>query len=69
MDMCLFFQILTIGTSVTYDLVGTDVKDGIVLKHFSATHQTLLIDVKTRKRLTVSPGTNLYKFLNKFTGS
>ncbi|XP_064597879.1 zinc finger ZZ-type and EF-hand domain-containing protein 1-like [Liolophura sinensis] len=48
-----FPEILTIGTSVTYDLVGTDVKNGIVLKHFSATHQTLLIDVKTRKRQTV----------------
>ena len=61
--MLTFFQVLTIGTLVSFtQYAGLERKTGVVLKHFPDENQTLIIEIKTRKRHTVSHFT---KFLKK----
>ncbi|KAL3875978.1 hypothetical protein ACJMK2_033871 [Sinanodonta woodiana] len=48
-----FPEVLTTGTLVHYNHTGVESKDGVVLKHYPDKHQTLVADVKTRKRHTV----------------
>ena len=47
-------QVLSIGSHVKYTEIGTEVKNGVVLKHFPDKNQSLLVDKKNRKRRTVS---------------
>lgn len=48
---------LTIGTLVSFtQYTGMERKTGVVLKHFPDENQTLIIEIKTRKRHTVSDG-------------
>ncbi|KAL5009613.1 hypothetical protein ScPMuIL_011918 [Solemya velum] len=49
-----FPEVLTVGTIVSYSLSGVEKKTGVVLKHFPDKYQTLLIDVKSRKRHTIN---------------
>ncbi|CAC5406050.1 unnamed protein product [Mytilus coruscus] len=46
------FKVLTIGTLVHFSHLGTE-QTGVVLKHFPDKYQTLVIDIKTRKRHTI----------------
>lgn len=48
-----FPEVLTIGTLVLFSHVGSE-QTGVVLKHFPDKYQTLVIDIKTRKRYTVN---------------
>ena len=48
-----FPEVLSIGCQVKFMDVGTDRKDGIVLKHFPEKDQTLIVEAKNRKRHTV----------------
>ena len=48
-----FPEVLSIGCRVKFTDVGTDRKDGVVLKHFPEKDQTLIVDAKNRKRRTV----------------
>ena len=48
-----FPEVLSIGCQVKFTDVGTDRKDGVVLKHFPEKVQTLIVDAKNRKRRTV----------------
>lgn len=64
--MLTFFQVLTIGTLVSFtQYAGLERKTGVVLKHFPDENQTLIIEIKTRKRHTVSHFTNLKKNIFK----
>ncbi|CAH1794732.1 unnamed protein product [Owenia fusiformis] len=49
-----FPQVLSIGTHVKYNENGSDVKDGVVLKHFPDRHGTLIVDKRSRKRHTLN---------------
>ena len=69
-----FCQVLSIGTRVKYSELGLEVKDGVVLKHFPDKHQTLVVDLKSRKRHTVSKHTFIFQtflydfpFIDEFT--
>ncbi|XP_071131694.1 zinc finger ZZ-type and EF-hand domain-containing protein 1-like [Mytilus edulis] len=48
-----FPEVLTIGTLVHFSHIGTE-QTGVVLKHFPDKYQTLVIDIKTRKRHTIN---------------
>lgn len=48
-----FPEVLTIGTLVQYNHMDMEKKKGVVLKHYPDKYQTLIIDIKTRKRHTV----------------
>ena len=48
-----FPEVLSIGSHVKYTDVGTEVRCGVVLKHFPDKSQTLLVDKKSRKRRMV----------------
>ncbi|XP_055877134.1 zinc finger ZZ-type and EF-hand domain-containing protein 1-like isoform X1 [Biomphalaria glabrata] len=48
-----FPELLTTGTLVDYNYTSLDNQSGVVLKHFPDKYQTLLVDLKTRKRHTV----------------
>ena len=58
-----FCQVLSIGTRVKYSELGLEVKDGVVLKHFPDKHQTLVVDLKSRKRHTVSKLTFIFQIV------
>lgn len=45
-----FPEVLSIGCHVQYTKGGTDMKHGVVLKHFPDKNQTLLVDKKSRRR-------------------
>ncbi|XP_078317573.1 zinc finger ZZ-type and EF-hand domain-containing protein 1-like isoform X2 [Crassostrea virginica] len=49
-----FPEVLTIGTLVSFtQYAGLERKTGVVLKHFPDENQTLIIEIKTRKRHTI----------------
>ncbi|KAH9489895.1 Zinc finger ZZ-type and EF-hand domain-containing protein 1 [Bulinus truncatus] len=48
-----FPEVLTTGTLVDYSYTSLDNQSGVVLKHFPDKYQTLLVDLKTRKRHTI----------------
>ncbi|XP_061181596.1 zinc finger ZZ-type and EF-hand domain-containing protein 1-like [Saccostrea echinata] len=49
-----FPEVLTIGTLVSFtQYAGLERKTGVVLKHFPDKNQTLVIEIKTRKRHTI----------------
>ncbi|CAL1538237.1 unnamed protein product [Lymnaea stagnalis] len=48
-----FPEVLTTGTLVDYNCFSLDSQSGVVLKHFPDKYQTLIVDLKTRKRHTV----------------
>ena len=48
-----FPEVLTIGTLVHFSHIGSQ-QTGVVLKHFPDKYQTLVIDIKTRKRHTIN---------------
>ena len=47
-------QVLSIGSPVKYLSHGTEMKRGVVLKHFPDKNQTLVVDMMSRRRCTVS---------------
>ncbi|XP_011420402.3 zinc finger ZZ-type and EF-hand domain-containing protein 1 isoform X2 [Magallana gigas] len=50
-----FPEVLTIGTLVSFtQYTGMERKTGVVLKHFPDENHTLIIEIKTRKRHTIS---------------
>jgi hypothetical protein len=50
----ILLKVLTIGTLVNFtQYAGLERKTGVVLKHFPDKNQTLVIEIKTRKRHTV----------------
>ena len=48
-----FPEVLSIGCKVKYTENGAEMKDGVVLKHFPEKDQTLIVDMKNRKRRTI----------------
>ncbi|BFZ03746.1 hypothetical protein BsWGS_06784 [Bradybaena similaris] len=48
-----FPEVLTTGTLVDYSYTSLDNQPGVVLRHFADKYQTLVVDLKTRKRHTV----------------
>ena len=42
------------GARVQYSELSLEFKDGMVLKHFPDKHETLIVDLKSRKKHTVS---------------
>ncbi|KAK7482310.1 hypothetical protein BaRGS_00026438, partial [Batillaria attramentaria] len=48
-----FPEVLTIGTLVEYCHTSLETKKGVVIKHFPDKHQTLVVDLHSRKRYTI----------------
>ncbi|KAK7112606.1 zinc finger ZZ-type and EF-hand domain-containing protein 1-like isoform X2 [Littorina saxatilis] len=48
-----FPEVLSIGTLVEYCHTSLETKKGVVIKHFTDKHQTLVVDLHSRKRHTV----------------
>ena len=51
---CCWLKVLSIGTLVEYCHTSLETKKGVVIKHFTDKHQTLVVDLHSRKRYTVS---------------
>ncbi|KAK3091739.1 hypothetical protein FSP39_022268 [Pinctada imbricata] len=48
-----FPEVLTIGSIVQFNHTSMDRKTGVVLKHYPDRYQTLIVEIKTRKRYTI----------------